>query len=328
MKILLFLAILSGAGLALAWHYYAAPLVSQLAGAGLRAAFASRGVRAALLVIPFAAIALFLQQQGLRIAAPTPQNPALDRARDEAPHDLDAAVAQLAARLQKEPDDREGWNLLARSYALMGEKDKAAEAARRAAALDPSASAKGESLVAAANGTVTPEARRQFEAALAADPKDPRARFFMGLAEAQDGNTKAALARWRALEADSPPDAPWREGLETNIARLTGGEAAASAAPAPAAAPGPSAADIAAAGQMSSEDRSAMIHAMVQRLADRLEKEPGDVDGWLRLGRAYAVLGEKSKSLDAFRRAADADPSRADAKQAYDAARAAAGGAQ
>jgi len=71
-----------------------------------------------------------------------------------------------------------------------------------------------------------------------------------------------------------------------------------------------------------------MIKGMVQRLADRLEKEPGDVDGWLRLGRAYAVLGEQQKSLEALRHATEADPKREDARQAYASARAALGQAK
>ena len=155
------------------------------------------------------------------------------------------------------------------------------------------------------------------------------------------------MARWLALEADSPPDAPWLDGLRSNIDRLAAemgvsadalaqrrarlAKAAPPAVPqAPPAAtgiPGPTAADVAAAAGMSADDRSAMIKTMVQRLADRLEKEPGDVDGWLRLGRAYDVLGDKQKSVDAYRRASEADPKRDDARQAYDNARAALGAA-
>ena len=67
-------------------------------------------------------------------------------------------------------------------------------------------------------------------------------------------------------------------------------------APPPAAAPGPSAADVAAANQMSVEERSAMIHGMVARLADRLKQDGSDVAGWQRLLRAYMVLGERDKA--------------------------------
>jgi cytochrome c-type biogenesis protein CcmH len=66
----------------------------------------------------------------------------------------------------------------------------------------------------------------------------------------------------------------------------------------------------------------------VQRLADRLQQDPKDVDGWMRLGRAYAVLGERDKSLDAYRHASEADPSREDARQAFSTAKSAMGATQ
>jgi cytochrome c-type biogenesis protein CcmH len=62
---------------------------------------------------------------------------------------------------------------------------------------------------------------------------------------------------------------------------------------------GPTTSDVEAAGQMSAEDRAAFIRSMVQRLADRLKENPNDRNGWLRLARAYDVLGEKEKAREA-----------------------------
>ena len=62
-----------------------------------------------------------------------------------------------------------------------------------------------------------------------------------------------------------------------------------------AAQPGPSAGDVAAAGEMSPEQREAMVRGMVSRLAERLKQDGGDVEGWLRLLRAYMVLGDRSR---------------------------------
>jgi cytochrome c-type biogenesis protein CcmH/NrfG len=76
----------------------------------------------------------------------------------------------------------------------------------------------------------------------------------------------------------------------------------ASSVPAPAAtavnvAPkGPSASDIAAAGAMAPADRNGMIESMVARLAQRMTQNGSDVDGWLRLIKAYSVLGERGKA--------------------------------
>ncbi len=67
--------------------------------------------------------------------------------------------------------------------------------------------------------------------------------------------------------------------------------------------PGPNAGDIAAASNMSDDERRDMIRGMVARLADRLRGDSADVEGWLRLVRAYVVLGDRDKAKSA---AADA----------------------
>ena len=54
---------------------------------------------------------------------------------------------------------------------------------------------------------------------------------------------------------------------------------------------------------MSAEDRAAFIRSMVARLAERLEAEPGDFQGWLRLAQAYGVLGEADRAKTALARA-------------------------
>ena len=68
---------------------------------------------------------------------------------------------------------------------------------------------------------------------------------------------------------------------------------------------GPSAADIEAAQSMTAEDRMAMIRSMVEGLAERLEASPDDLEGWLRLSRAYLVLEERDKAAAAVARAED-----------------------
>ena len=66
---------------------------------------------------------------------------------------------------------------------------------------------------------------------------------------------------------------------------------------------GPSAEDMRAAERMTPEQRQEMIRGMVEGLAERLEENPGDLAGLLRLGRARNVLGEFDKSADAYGRA-------------------------
>jgi cytochrome c-type biogenesis protein CcmH len=156
--------------------------------------------------------------------APLQRSP-LERARAEAPHDLDIGVAALAARLERAPDDVDGWSLLARSYLTMGDNAAASDASLRVAALrarDPGQLAReAETRIAIAGGVVEPDARRLIDATLVLDPSDVRARFFRGLAEAQADRPRQALEMWCALEADAAPDAPWLDGLRANIERLT-----------------------------------------------------------------------------------------------------------
>ena len=51
---------------------------------------------------------------------------------------------------------------------------------------------------------------------------------------------------------------------------------------------------------MSADERAQMIGGMVARLADRLKQDGSDVEGWLRLLRAYTVLGERDKAQSAL----------------------------
>lgn len=66
---------------------------------------------------------------------------------------------------------------------------------------------------------------------------------------------------------------------------------------------GPTKEDVAAASEMSAEDRGAFILSMVDRLASRLEENPEDLDGWIKLANAYKVLGDKPKALSALEQA-------------------------
>jgi cytochrome c-type biogenesis protein CcmH len=100
--------------------------------------------------------------------------------------------------------------------------------------------------------------------------------------------------------SEAPADAPWLASVRQALASIgqPTEQAAASGAPIAGAA-APSAADVAAAGTMSEQDRGEMIRGMVERLAGRLKENGGDVDGWQRLMRAYMVLGERDKAQEA-----------------------------
>ena len=279
--------------------------------------------------LPAAAIGLYLTLG----AAGVPSLPFAERPPPTPPAEpglagnIEDLAARLAARLAQDPADRDGWLLLGRTYTELGHYDKAAQAYRMAIAHGfdgaETQSALGEVLVGQAGGEIGFEARRAFAAALERDPENPRARYYAGLALAQDDRLQAAIDVWVGLLRQSTADAPWRPVLTQQIrqaaARLgiappevaalpeTGPGTAPPRAPelAPELAPrGPSAADVAAAREMSPDEQAAFIRSMVARLAERLEAAPGDFQGWLRLARAYGVLGQTDDAGAALARAA------------------------
>lgn len=179
----------------------------------------------AAIAAPLAALGLYLD----RGAPNVPGRPFAERGAEQSESKIDnaqvnAMVEELSTRLAKKPDDPEGWAMLGRSYMVLNRFDDAAAAFSRAGELKPAdaalAASEGEALVFARGGLVTPEARDLFETALRTDPKEARSRFYLGLASAQAGEPRAALAAWEALVAEGPADAPWVPELKRQIATL------------------------------------------------------------------------------------------------------------
>ena len=234
-----------------------------------------------------------------------------------------AMQAQLRQRLADNPNDMAGWVTLARTERVLGNHPEAVRAFARAIELaGRNATADliadyGEAQVFEAFGTVSPRAIETFENALEKDHGEIKSRFYIAEGRAQSGDYAGAIALWRGLTADASADAPWVGEVRARIAnaamkgnimpmqvqperpsgnvKRNNGLSGAIAGEA-----GPTADDVAAVQEMAPQDQTAFIHSMVQRLADKMEKNPDDVDGWLRLGRAYEVLEDQEKSKAAF----------------------------
>jgi cytochrome c-type biogenesis protein CcmH len=228
-------------------------------------------------------------------------------------------IISLRNRLEQEPGNADQWRLLARSYSAVGANAEAAAAYARLIEIAPDViEVRGdyaEALVRAEDGFVGPTAVAAFEAVLAHEPDDPRGLYYLALRDAQNGDSLKAAQGWARILQTAPPDAPYRPAISKILDRIikdAGLDRAALDIPAEqqssSISMGPSAEDIAAAAALPGNEQLEMIRSMVARLEGRLAEEPGDIDGWLRLARSRAVLGEPEQAVAALERALAANP--------------------
>jgi cytochrome c-type biogenesis protein CcmH len=279
----------------------AAPARPALASTGRRRAAAA----AALVALPAIALGLYT-----RLGSPSlPDQPLAARMQERgADPTMASLVAQVEKHLAANPQDGRGWEVLAPIYLQAGRVADAVKARGNALRLlgetaDRQADL-GEALVADGQGVVTAEAKAAFTRAVALEADNAKARFFIGLAAEQDGDRARARTIWTDMIAKAPPGAAYVDFLRAAVARLDG-------TPAPAA--GPTAQDMANATDMKPEDRDAMVRGMVEKLAARLATDGTDAEGWVRLVRAYVVLGDTDRARAALidaRKALAGDASR------------------
>jgi len=250
------------------------------------------GSLAALFFVPALALGLYS-----RVGSPNLPDSPLEARLKARPGNLDvmAAVTKVEAHLQQNPDDGRGYEVLAPIYLRIGRVEDSLRAYASALRLlgenADLRSAYAEAMVFAADGTVTPEAQKSFEMALSTNPALVKPHFYLGLAAEQAGDKLRAKEIWSELLANAPDGAPWAVPLRQRLAALgdedntsedkTGDKAAAVVA-------------------MPEAERNATIHAMVDGLAARLTQNGQDLEGWLRLIRAYRVLQEDAKARTAL----------------------------
>jgi cytochrome c-type biogenesis protein CcmH len=238
----------------------------------------------------------------------------------------------LEARLKASPS-AQGYKQLANKFFAEGRYDKAVAADHRAIDLGANDSSTwsefGEAMVMAGDGQVPSQALVAFTNAVSFDPTDARARFYIGLAEAQIGKVPQAVAIWRDLLEDGNTKAKWYEIVRQHIDAFSK-EAGIDPDDVPPAAPSPDALRSSITAMRGAiEQRSAggagssmgsgsggngeigqdaMIRGMVEKLAVRMKTSPGDASGWTRLAHAYVVLGEPEKAQDAIAHAVRLKP--------------------
>lgn len=284
---------------------------------------ATMPVRAADRVAVAACLALFLPAFTIAVylglGQPSlPDQPLAARDVPDLPagEEQDAQIAslidRLRERLQEQPDDPRGWQLLGRAEFSRGQPEAAIAAFRQALERAPQSvdieMQLAEALVGAAEGMVTPEAERRFAGILDRTPGLGKAKYYAGLVQAQKGDLQQAVAIWREVLATTPQDVAWRpaviEAVRTAARELgrTDEQIARELPDGPTSEDAPTD-EVARLQSMSPEEQAQAIRGMVDGLAARLEREPNDAMGWLRLGQARVQLGEPDKAKAAFQRA-------------------------
>ena len=240
-------------------------------------------------------------------------------------------LTTLEARVKDQPDDGEAWSALAGAYYETGRFDEAVTAYDAAVKLAPQRavlwSGRGEARVMASPHDPMPAAAAaDFEQALVRNPRDPRARYFLAVKLDLAGDHQGAIDRWLGLLADTPPGAVWEADLRRTIEQAgkinrieVAKRLAAVRQPAPALPPalpvlagpalaGPSPEDITRASALRPAEQREMAEGMTARLADKLKRDPANVDGWIMLIRSRVNLGQMDQARAALEAAVTANP--------------------
>jgi cytochrome c-type biogenesis protein CcmH len=214
---------------------------------------------------------------------PYAQRVAAWKAADPSTLEPEKIAAVLEGVAASRPTEAEPLVFLAKARAVAGDLTGAEQALRKAVRLAPKRadiwSLLGETFVMEAKGDVGADAKLAFGEALKVDPNDLRARYYLARGKIADGDVAGGLSDWRVLAASLPADDQGRKALSREIAQVEAQGRLPSAEPA---------AD-------QNPQVQGMIAGMVEGLAARLAQSPDDPDGWVRLVRAYSVLGETAK---------------------------------
>jgi len=193
------------------------------------------------------------------------------------------AAPQMAAILRviaaERPNDPEPLRQLAIAEFASREPTEAIQALHKAIAIAPRRpdlwELLGQALVAGGDGEADAEAQDAFRRLLALDPGNANARYYLARARIAGGDVAGGLADWHALQTALTPSDPRSAALARDIAAVSStGRLPAETSPQDASVGAP------------------QIQAMVDGLAARLQANPDNPAGWVRLVRAYGVLGE------------------------------------
>lgn len=257
------------------------------------------------------------------------QNAAEELATPPQAAQLDESYASLLKQLREtvaaRPDDLQGQMLLAQHETNSGNFKDGYTAQQRVIELSGDAATAehyadfAEMMILAAGGYVSPEAEQALAEALKRDPHHGPARYYWGQMLVQTGRPDLAYRIWVETLREAPTGAPWAGAIRDQIDELAF-RAGVFNAPDLSTPSGPSREDMAAAAEMSPEERQQMIQGMVDQLSDRLATEGGAPEEWARLIAALGVLGQGQRAMDIHNEALEVFAGNTEALQIIDAA--------
>ena len=239
-------------------------------------------------------------QQAAALPVQQAQNGDVAQSSGSSVNQVDVMITKLQDKLKADPKNAEDWRMLGWSLFNTQKYQESADAYGKAVAIDPNnidyKSALAESIVQAAQGVVTPKAQELINAVLAQAPKDLRARFYDALGHEQSGDQQGAFERWASLLADAPLDAVWRDDVKQrlgDIAKALNKDVSSLLKAAPAAV-------VAQAPPATGDEKNAMVAGMIAKLAQKLDANPNNRDGWAMMIRSLIVSGDKKGADEAL----------------------------
>jgi cytochrome c-type biogenesis protein CcmH len=205
------------------------------------------------------------------------------------------AILKIEQHLSENPEDVEGWEVLAKSSRAVRQFSKTAKAFGMLADLEPRnvnwRVQQLDAFLAMGAGQISPAAKLVIKRILQQEPSHPAGHYYLGLSHQQAGDEAAARAVWMALADRSQMNAPWMSSLKERLAEVGVGV------------PKLTQEDQQMVAAMSAQERDAFVRSMIDRLQARLESAPDDAEGWMMLARSQAALGEKDTAIASLTRA-------------------------
>ncbi len=135
---------------------------------------------------------------------------------------VEAMVAELAARMEQNPNDLEGWLMLGRSYRFLRRHAEAISAFEKALPMvegNPQLMADyADTLAMAAGGVLEGKPIRYIQKALEIDPTNIQSLWLSGTYHFEKGEYEKAIEQWRKLKRLVPADSQDAEAMAGNVA--------------------------------------------------------------------------------------------------------------